>query len=140
MNYTHPLPVVLWNSSSCVCKFQGYENKKLKNSPPMNEERIRLLEELNFKWGEVKDPNAWEAMFDELMQFKAKYGHTRVTTGKQVNTSKGSKKLHYWVGLQRQYYNQRNSGTNITLTPERIRLLDSIGFSWDPISEQWNSL
>jgi hypothetical protein len=90
----------------------------------MNEERIRLLEELNFKWGEVKDPNAWEG----------------VTTGKQVNTSKGSKKLHYWVGLQRQYYNQRNSGTNITLTPERIKLLDSIGFSWDPISEQWNSL
>ena len=38
--------------------------------------------------------------------------------------------LAHWVSTQRNYYARHQNGQHTSLTEERIRMLDSIGFAW----------
>jgi superfamily II DNA or RNA helicase len=89
-------------------------------------DRISRLDSIGFCW----DPFAeqWEEAFAALLEFKKREGHCRVALG---HSEKGVK-LGAWVGGQRQ--------DKTKLSPERIRLLDSICFSWDPHSDQWDEI
>ena len=59
------------------------------------------------------------------MQFKEREGHCRVPKGHE----EGDFRLGNWVGTQRK--------TKDTLTLERIKKLDALGFVLDPFTEQW---
>ena len=68
-------------------------------------------------------PNAaWTQRLKELAAFKEMYGHCRVST-----LSKSHAGLGNWVRTQRGY---RRRGQ---LSPEQIRVLDAMGFLWEPI-------
>ncbi|MDQ3290347.1 MAG: helicase associated domain-containing protein, partial [Bacteroidota bacterium] len=60
---------------------------------------------------------SWEDMYKRLEQFKQKYGHTRVPIKWQPDP-----KLGKWVSRMR---NEKEK-----LYPERIVLLNKIGFDW----------
>ena len=88
-------------------------------------EQIRRLDSIGFSW----DPQTekWEAAFEMLQDYRKKNGHCNVT---QTHTA-GGFKLGSWVITQRHKKNK--------LTPQRVMRLNSIGFSWDPLSEQWDN-
>ena len=87
-------------------------------------EQIRRLNSLGFSWDPLGEQ--WEQAYAELLRFHKQEGHCRV-----VNTylSNGLR-LGRWVGTQR--------GSKNLLNPDQVKRLDSIGFSWDPFSEQWD--
>jgi superfamily II DNA or RNA helicase len=68
---------------------------------------------------------SWDRMFGLLQKYYLQHGHSRVPTNE---VSEGLK-LGSWVGTQR---TRRD-----ILTHDRVARLDSIGFSWDPHSEEW---
>ena len=85
--------------------------------------QISRLESLGFSWDPHSDQ--WEEGFSALQQFHAREGHCRVIGSFIL----GSVRLGLWVNNQR----MRKS----RLSTEQISRLDSLGFSWDPHSDQW---
>ena len=72
----------------------------------------------------------WEMRFKELLEYKAKNGHTNVPREWKEN-----KTLGVWVRTQRR---QKMCGR---LAPERVEKLDSIDFAWNaPIPPPWEEM
>jgi hypothetical protein len=86
---------------------------------PIIAERGKRLDEIGFVWRLV-ERNAWERMFDRLVEFKRIHGHCNVP-----QKSGGDKRLGKWVNTQRTH-NSRGKLLN-----ERKQQLDSIGFVWN---------
>ncbi len=86
-------------------------------------DKVQRLESLGFSW----DPRAqqWEDAFAELKLFRERQGHCLVPASQM----KGEFALGTWVGSQRKKKSQ--------LTREQIERLNSLGFCWDPLAEQW---
>lgn len=63
--------------------------------------------------------SGWEKRYDELVAYKARYGHCKVTS------SFKNKPLASWVMIQRSQYRQR------TLSQEKIAKLSALGFQWE---------
>lgn len=81
-------------------------------------QKIRLLDKIGFDWSlNRKVIVPWRDMYARLTTFKKEYGHTRVP----VKWGKDSK-LGKWVSRMRQ--------EKENLYPERIMLLEAIGFDW----------
>lgn len=94
----------------------------------LSEERIKRLNDLNFEWRVRKNmPLAWEARYDQLLEFRDQHSHVRVP---QNHTDPQG--LGHWVFEQRKMYMRLKLGkkTYATLTPERIGKLEAIGFIW----------
>jgi hypothetical protein len=68
---------------------------------------------------------SWDERFGALLRFKEREGHCRVK-GEHVE---GAINLGNWVDVQRQ--------TKATMSADRRRRLDEIGFDWDPLESQW---
>ena len=95
-------------------KFQRSLRGERKYYDEYPQKRIDLLDAIGFEWDPYKA--AWDEMYKQLLQYKEKYGTTRV--------DKSHPKLADWVYLQRY---QRKVGL---LSEERVKLLDTIGFVW----------
>lgn len=68
----------------------------------------------------------------QLLEFKQKYGHARVP--KRYKEDPG---LANWVNKQRQQYRNFHTGQKpCSLTPERIELLNQLGFCWNTTESQ----
>ena len=94
-----------------------------KSKKLLTTKQVSLLESIGFSW----DPRTeqWEEAFSALKEFKARMGHCRPPRGLE---EKGVI-LYNWIAKQR--------SNKPALTDEQRSRLDSIGFSWDPFSEQW---
>jgi len=115
----------------------------------MNQERIDMLNALDFNWdprgifkrirkeseaGEDlglspkradRNDRKWMQWYNEMCRFKEEHGHCAVTR-------KADKSLGIWTQKQRKLYRERQAGKlSKALTPERIDLLNSIGFEWE---------
>ncbi|HRJ08029.1 MAG TPA: helicase associated domain-containing protein [Prosthecobacter sp.] len=82
-------------------------------------ERGRRLDEIGFVWRLV-ERNAWERMFDRLVEFKKLHGHCNVP-----QKGGGDKLLGKWVNTQRTHFKRG------TLKPERVQQLKEVGFVWN---------
>ena len=89
----------------------------------MSQERIQRLDELGFVW----DPREadWEEGFSYLKVFKQREGHCRVPYEYKEN----GYRLGQWVTGQRV--------NKDTLSSERRKRLDDLGFVWDPLGLSW---
>lgn len=76
----------------------------------------------------------WTVRYQELLAYRAQEGHCNVPH--LYNKNRG---LAMWVKRQRHQYNLRFEGKPSTLTGERIRLLESIGFVWNCLDSAWDS-
>jgi len=85
--------------------------------------QLKRLNALGFSW----DPRAeqWEEGFATLQKFQKREGHCVVPRGKNND----GMNLGSWVIKQR---SKKDS-----LTPNQLKRLNSIGFSWNPFAEQW---
>jgi hypothetical protein len=90
----------------------------------MSLQRVEYLDTLGFVWDPLEVQ--WLEMFERLKQYKAEFGSVLVP--KRYNPAP---EFGIWVGFQREYFNRKR------LSKERIALLDSIGFVWDPFEVQW---
>ena len=101
----------------------------------LSREHIGRLEEIGFTWRFVATDEAdvlmklryWEELWDwryrELKQYRDKHGDCNVPE------SQGS--LRNWVRWQRKRYKKGK------LSQKRLDLLESIGFVWDLLEQEW---
>mmetsp|Transcript_27479 Transcript_27479/g.66724 ORF Transcript_27479/g.66724 Transcript_27479/m.66724 type:complete len:645 (-) Transcript_27479:74-2008(-) len=108
-------------------KRQRYQYKlRLSKRPStMTNQRITLLNKAGFIWD--SHSNVWMERYRELSEFSKKHGHTSVTPNKK---SKKHNCLAAWVKHQRRQYKLMKMGCPSHMSPERIDLLDKIGFKW----------
>lgn len=106
------------------CKNQRRFNK----NNTLSQERIDLLNELNFIWEVVN--TSFEKRIIELKHYEKEQGTLHVS---QVAWQKGSPnhKLSRWVNEMRRLYNENR------LSIERINKLNSIGFFWNMEDERF---
>jgi Helicase associated domain len=124
--------------------------------PRLSRERLRQLLELDFVWDAQQ--HAWEAKYEQLVRFKERYGHCRVP-----NNSVEYPRLGVWVRNQRREHKklmmleqqqhrslvpdewspaadtESGAPNSSTLTPERLRRLEALGFDWyKSHDDTWN--
>jgi DNA-binding TFAR19-related protein (PDSD5 family) len=86
-------------------------------------DRLERLNLLGFVWDPVAEQ--WEQNFAALQRFREREGHLRVAEEQKVD----GLNLGHWIKAQRHIKD--------SLTPDRVKRLNSLGFSWDPYAEQW---
>ncbi|MGP8215757.1 MAG: Helicase associated domain protein [Bacteroidia bacterium] len=95
-------------------------------SGQLTRKRIKRLTDLGFAWHELRkeeNESRWEEKFEQLKQFRKKYGHCNVS---HSNRNIKNKRLARWIQIQRDYYKSKSN----RITKERIKKLNSIGLSW----------
>ena len=93
----------------------------------MTRDRVKALEGIGFVWD--LHSAVWQERMSELKEFRKSHGHCNVPTAYEAN-----KKLGAWVKCQRRQYKLHLEGNVTTMTPGRIRELESIAFGWLPRS------
>ncbi|KAL7532390.1 hypothetical protein ACHAXR_004600 [Thalassiosira sp. AJA248-18] len=90
-------------------------------------ERIQRLERLGFTWSVRPEPvTTWNKKFHELKAYKQIYGSCMVPQRYQANQQLGT-----WVHTQRRQHKLLSEGKKSSMTEEKMKALNSIGFSWD---------
>ncbi|GFH61991.1 hypothetical protein CTEN210_18467 [Chaetoceros tenuissimus] len=97
----------------------------------MTEERIEKLESIGFSWAPAED--TWNERFEKLKEFKTQQGHCNVPHKYQLN-----KALGYWVNNQREQYKLLSKGKKSSMTEQRVKKLENIGFMWNRLKDTWN--
>ena len=98
-------------------------SEQRKHRERLTPDRLKRLNSLGFSWDPYADQ--WEQKFAAMQKFRKRAGHCRVEPGCKVD----GLNLGFWVNVQRK--------TKDMLTPDQFRRLNSLGFSWDPLVEQW---
>ena len=101
---------------------QNLRTRKMRGRLSANQ--THRLEAIGFVWDVHLD--AWEEMFTALVVYKDKHGDCKVPA-----KCRKYPELGRWVRKQR---------ARVTLTDERIRRLDGIGFIWDVLEAQWEAM
>jgi hypothetical protein len=94
----------------------------------LSDEQIQRLNDAGFKWSPRKVGSAFNKRLNDLMAFKAKYGHCDVSYTSE-NASLGR-----WCNELRRSYKkmQKNKKTKTKLSDEQIQRLNDAGFKWSP--------
>ena len=93
----------------------------------LSKRRREKLEAIGFEWN--LHTASWERMFIVLNEYREKYGHCNVPLRCSENPELG-----HWV------IRQRMSFTTNKLSLDQKYRLESIGFDWDPLVAQWETL
>uniref|UniRef100_A0A7S2JQU2 Helicase-associated domain-containing protein n=1 Tax=Leptocylindrus danicus TaxID=163516 RepID=A0A7S2JQU2_9STRA len=98
-----------------------------KNNPRarITKDRIDILNDIGFEWA-LQDSH-WQQYFDELQRYKVLYGDCYVTSTCRY----GSGNLGGWVKRQRAQYRNMVQNKSHSLTPEKIRKLESLNFDFN---------
>jgi hypothetical protein len=96
-------------------------------SDSVTAEHLRALESIGFNLGIGKTDFApvWSLRFQQMCEFKAQFGHFNVPYEYTANL-----KLGRWVSSQRGTYRLHQNGMPSSMTAERIRELENVGFEW----------
>ncbi len=89
----------------------------------MTEERRQQLDSIGFTWDPFSED--WDRGLEALKVFRDREGHCRVP----ASYIEGDYRLGPWVASQRP---KKDS-----MTEERRRRLDAMGFLWDPLADDW---
>ena len=103
---------------------QMQNNQKPTNK--LSDEQIQRLNDAGFKWALRNVRIGFDKRFNDLVAFKAKYGHCDVShTGENVSLGK-------WCSDLRGSYKkiQNNQKPNRKLSDEQIQRLSNAGFKW----------
>merc|ERR1712232_363070 len=103
-------------------QYKLYQEGKKSTLTP---ERIKALNDVQFDWGERSTP--WSSRFEELRQYKLLHGDCLVPQLYEENPQLGT-----WVKAQRRHgklFQIGKGGSSMTF--DRYKKLDEIGFVWD---------
>jgi len=106
-----------WKENKVLARWVA-EQRRCRKRNQISEDRIQLLNELGFDW--TGDVSSWEKRFQELCEYKERFGNTRVPVKWPENPKLGS-----WVTSQR--YKRRSSRLN----PLYEKRLTDLGFEWE---------
>lgn len=102
--------------------------------------RVNALNKIGFVWvatgqnGRSATKAAlWNERFEEMRKFQELHGHCNVPSNYDI-----SPHLQSWMHTQKLHYRKRRDGKYSMLTLERIKALNSLGFSWD--ESRWDQL
>jgi hypothetical protein len=105
-----------------------YKNRMEGNTNYLNDERLKLLQDIEFVWNAEDD--FWDFHFQQVLDYKARYGNCHVPGGYRRNPTLGR-----WVKGQRERYKKNKekmlAGDAIAaayMNSDRIKKLESIGF------------
>jgi len=92
----------------------------------MTKERIQALEAVGFIWAKRrKGQPTWDLKFDELTDYRQEHGDCLVPTKYAENPALGR-----WVSTQRAQYKLMQEDKPTTMTEERVKMLENLGFVW----------
>ena len=77
-------------------------------------------------------PEQWQERFEELVEFRKERGNCLVP-----HNWSGNRSLAQWVKRQRYQYKLKKEGRHSTLTDERLRVLEEMGFVWSSHRASW---
>lgn len=78
----------------------------------------------------------WNEKYETLKRFKAEHGHCNC--GRHIEGLEESyPKLRTWVQSQRTDFRRLKQGKSTAITPYRIKMLNDIGFDWQPNGQDW---
>ena len=97
---------------------QHYSKRTKGSWHSMTDERVELLEKVGFVWN-ARDAR-WQSQFEELKE-------NAIVNGFGKTPSK-LPKISNWLSNQRVLYRQYQDGKKVSLTPDRLEKLRSIGF------------
>ena len=105
--------------------------RAFKKQNRLTADREQQLNAVGFLWGPQNghEKPKWTLRFEELLEYKEKYGHCNVPQRFSPNPQLG-----HWV------MRQRNSYSKKMLSNERKAKLDSIGFVWNPAKKNYYKL
>jgi len=103
------------------CKTREARRNPDSTGTTIAEERIKALDDIGFQWG--AQAQSFEQRIGQLKVFKEAHGHLRVTK------SLDKKLATFCVHMRRARRNPNGSG-NMTITEERIKAMDDLGFEW----------
>lgn len=81
----------------------------------------------------VSQSDKWRCHFQKLLMFRKKNGHSVVPCVYDDDPS-----LSRWVRRQRFHYYLMLNGKPSSMKPDRIKMLDDIGFVWHAREAQWH--
>jgi len=98
-----------------------------RNKMTLAEEKINALDELGFEWRPLEAKSqakqvSFEDCVEQLKEFKETHGHVHVKNADDKNLSQFCQDIR--SGRQK-------PGTGISITVERSKALDELGFEWD---------
>ena len=94
------------------------QQRSMKKNGKLHPERERFLNEIGFDWGTDRKKEEWQSRFDQLKNYKQRFGDCSVPVKWQENPQLGT-----WVSRQRQFLKASN------LSPEKEQLLTGLGFA-----------
>jgi len=98
--------------------------RKRYSKKELSADRINRLESIDFFLNQID--TKWDEMFQRLVDYNNEFKSTNVP-----RSYKADPKLVIWVITQRTRYSKKE------LSADRINLLESIGFTWNPRDAQW---
>lgn len=104
-------------------KLGNWVNAQRASKNRLSTDRIKRLNDINFIWDAID--KQWERGYAALNDFYKQNGNCRVKESLKINGFN----LGIWAGKQRARKNQ--------LLSNRVKRLNLLGFSWNPIDEQW---
>ena len=116
------VPQAHYENGFSLGRWANAQRQRRKNEQ-MNSEQIKRIDALGFSWNPLMDK--WEQGFDALVRFQKREGHCRVPG----THSEDGFALGVWVRTRRSRKER--------LTTEQIKRLNSLGFIWDSLAEQW---
>jgi hypothetical protein len=116
------------------CKAFRRSRRLIEEGKPVNlklsKAQIERMDAVGFEW---KLKSAFEEHLKELMAFKAKFGHCKVTISKSAS-NKPYVALGFWCAKVRNSRRLIEEGkpTDRRLSKAQIERLDTVGFQWKP--------
>uniref|UniRef100_A0A7S2YR94 Helicase-associated domain-containing protein n=1 Tax=Entomoneis paludosa TaxID=265537 RepID=A0A7S2YR94_9STRA len=106
-------------------QYKLYSEDKNKPGCSITDEKVQLLENINFEWKCKASPEDWMTRYNELGKYLEQHGDCNVPKVYQANRALGN-----WVQHQRKHYKAFHSNRPTKITEERIQLLERMGFQW----------
>mmetsp|Transcript_6594 Transcript_6594/g.12541 ORF Transcript_6594/g.12541 Transcript_6594/m.12541 type:complete len:1008 (-) Transcript_6594:383-3406(-) len=106
---------------------QRFQYRRLMNgkSSYMNQSKIDSLNAIGFVWSLRESKRPWNDWIEELRKYKAEHGNVDVPLKYEKNVPLGA-----FVNNQRSEYRKLKRGDPSSMTEEKIRDLESLGFQW----------
>jgi hypothetical protein len=122
--YDENEPLGKW-CSQLRCSYKKMHNNQ-KPRRKLSDQQIQRLNDAGFKWSIRKGESAFDKRLNDLMSFKAKYGHCNVSQYDE-NASLGK-----WCSKVRGSYKkmQNNQKPTNKLSDQQIQRLNDAGFKW----------
>lgn len=115
------------------CRKQKSQFKVYRHDPSqttLTEERIAKLEQIGFVWDAYE--TAWMNRYQELVDYARHHGDCNVPAEYPPNQA-----LAKWVSDQRVHYKRQTDGEWSSMSPERKKLLNEVGFVWNTNDARW---